>query len=422
MRARKVALQYMRSWLLLDVFVLICDWLADSALGDNLWTVQLRNGSARIRTMGLLRLLRLVRSARPMKRLKERTSSFTFRVAVNVGAVSIACAGLAHVLACAWHAIGFRDTNETTWTEGFAVLSTPVAHRYVIALQWSISLFTGGGEETPGPRNFVERVFAVSVSLFCYLLTAMLVSMLTSSMTHVHILSSQYSKQSAQLRQYLTEHSIPEALAVRICRNAQHAFRRRLSFTSESHVDLLKIISEPLLIDLHYECYSRAFQRHRYFSTLCHKASEFMRKICHGATSMEFAASGSIVFEMAEVPERPQMYFVSDGSLQYSPMTEHPTTVGQGQFLSEGALWTQWMHFGALSALSDCQLVKLHTEEFCQIVHQFRVCASDNILDPGDYAIEFVKRLNTTSVEISDLDMFKMGMVEHTPGRNSRTS
>eukprot|EP00928_Gymnodinium_smaydae_P041080 TRINITY_DN27814_c0_g1_i2.p1 TRINITY_DN27814_c0_g1~~TRINITY_DN27814_c0_g1_i2.p1 ORF type:complete len:579 (-),score=114.96 TRINITY_DN27814_c0_g1_i2:30-1766(-) len=400
MRCGPISRMYLTSWFPLDLFIVLTDWLVDTIWGDNMGYLRLGKATRGVRVLRLFRLVRLVRVVKLVRQASERIRSEKIAIMVDVLVIAFAFMGMAHIIACSWFAVGNRDTQDETWVKAHTLEERPLYLQYFMSLHWSLSQFTGGMDEIR-PYNFLERLFACIAFILAYVAAAIFLGRLTSSMTQMYIISSHQAKQFQQLRRYLAQNAISDALTMRICRNAQHAFQQHQSFTPESNVTLLDIISEPLRIDLHYESYSPVFTVHPFFSEYAKRCPEVMRKICHGATLMAPAACGDTIFDAAEVPPRPQMYFICAGELQYVSLSGTVTKVSHGEWLSEAALWTPWMHMGALTATCECRLVKLFAREFAHIVDQF---VSEEF-DPSAYAAEFVRCLNTSQGEISDLAM-----------------
>merc|ERR1712151_1366884 len=96
------------------------------------------------------------------------------------------------------------------------------------------------------------------------------------------------------------------------------------------------------------------------------------------------------------------MYFVFSGRLRYSKEGDRPKTWALGQWISEGVLWTQWVHFGTMSAKTDCCLVLLDAAHFQSIATRFQT----QEFYPKQYAERFVKKLNGASDRsmVSDLE------------------
>ena len=125
-------------------------------------------------------------------------------------------------------------------------------------------------------------------------------------------------------------------------------------------------------------------------------------------------SSDEIVFCAGEACSK--MYVIISGHAQYnasmqardgSPgasMSHIRRTLHSGQWLSEAALWTGWVHRGELRVVTDCMLVALDASGFARVIsshksaHQYA----------AQYARRFVESLNrglqTDLVEVGQLE------------------
>jgi len=72
-----------------------------------------------------------------------------------------------------------------------------------------------------------------------------------------------------------------------------------------------------------------------------------------------------------------------------------------GNWISEQGLWTRWSHRGILSAVEDSVVFNLDTNVFQEIVNAFEQAS----FDPGQYATDFVDKMNTTEEDVTDLPL-----------------
>merc|ERR1711879_522021 len=87
-------------------------------------------------------------------------------------------------------------------------------------------------------------------------------------------------------------------------------------------------------------------------------------------------------------------------------------------WVCEAALWTNWIHRGQLTAITDCRLYALDCKKFQDIASSFE----HHAFDPKKYAVEFVKDLSACPLsEITDLPFEEERMV-HGHGMIARDS
>jgi len=399
---RKIARNYVLSWFALDVTLVLLDWVEGLIGSDSAGYGRATRAGRTVRTLRMVRLLRLVRMKEILKLITSRIRSERLTVTLDIIKIMTAITSLAHFIACLWYGLGQNAAGKANWVDALDLQSESLEYRYLFALHWSLSQFNGGMDEVKA-QNFEERVFNVSVFLIAWMLAICFVSGLTSEMTRLHILSSHQSRQLSILQRFLNQSRISDALALRVQRNAKHAISEKQRLMPENDVELLRMVSEPLLLELHFEMYMPVLELHPFFSQYVNACPQVMRKVCHQAMSTLLISAGDVVFNAGEMPANPQMYIICTGVLEYIPMKGKVAQVEAEQWLSEAVLWTPWVHRGVLQAKSDGRLCMLDARKFQEIVGQFD--HSNSHFDPKMYAAGYVKYLNkivTRGEEISD--------------------
>merc|ERR1719456_1783589 len=117
----------------------------------------------------------------------------------------------------------------------------------MMSLHWALAQFAGGMDEVT-PDTTHERIFAAIVFMFCFIMAAVIIAQLTSAMTKLEIISSSQAQQLAALKRYLSQNKISKELGLRVQRNALHAAAERARLIPECQVQMLELVSEPLLL------------------------------------------------------------------------------------------------------------------------------------------------------------------------------
>lgn len=348
----------------------------------------------------------------------ERIRSERLAISADIAKIMIVIIGMAHFFACIWYGIGSQgnpgEDNEdpNTWVVAHEINYRSIGYKYFTCLHWALSQFQGGMDEVR-PHNLSERIYAICVLVFAFLMVTAFVSRLTSSMTQLHILASRKSQQFSVLRSFLTQHHISTRLALRIQRNAARAIQELDRSIPEENVELLTIISESLRMYLHYEVFAPMLTQHAFFAQYAEECPHIMRKVCHEATSTVDFSVGDLIFNPGETPAHPKMRLVCTGRLQYISISGHVAILEPGTCIAEAALWTSWMHCGRLTATTHGRLCVLDAKKFQDIVGQF----DHPDFDPRVYATEFLRVLNTLSKdEVSDLP-FESAELDEEAGR-----
>lgn len=403
MRFREVVRRYTRSWLILDVLVVTIDWFEVFAtVHSSLGYARVGKASRIFRILRLIRLMRLIKMGQVVKLLTERIFSEFLIIVFDIVKSLMIIVGVAHLAACVWYGIGAApDPDELSWMNSMPAGFTDrdLSYRYFTVLHWALSQFSGGMSEM-SPTNFWERFYNIMCYLLAFVVAAIFVSSLTSSMTRLIVIGSQQSTQTALLRRYLLQNNISSGLAWRIQRNANFAMSEREKNMHESQIEMLQIVSGPLRVELHFEIYIPVLTRHRFFLRYTEECPQVMRKVCHGAVAHFQVSHGDVVFSFGENPSEPKVYFPKSGELEYMKMDGSTSVVDNKMWVAEAVLWTSWTHRGQLTAMTDCQITVLKAKAFQDIVVEFE----HHMFDPKTYASEFVADLNRCEqTEITDL-------------------
>merc|ERR1712232_74849 len=263
-------------------------------------------------------MLRVIRLQQGVQLIDERIRSDRLMIFADIVKILLVIMGVAHLSACVWYGIGARDLSRT-WITQHLRKSDDLAYRYSLSLHWSLAQFSGGMDEVV-PHNLLERIYAVSTWVLGFMLAAVLASSLTSEITRLQIISNQHAQQLSILRRFLSDNGVSNRLAVRVQRNARHALAQQQRYMQESSVELLKMVSEPLRMELHFEIYSPLLVKHPFFNQYIEECPHVMRKVCHKAIHIEPVYQGDVIFNAGECPNPPKMYFVVSGMLEYFTM------------------------------------------------------------------------------------------------------
>lgn len=421
MKLQAIAYRYAHTWLFLDICLVACDWAEfvisqqsqDSSAGDATGIGRLGKASRIVRILRMIRLLRLARMREVIRLFTFRMTSEKLQIIADIVKCLALIIAVAHLNACLWYGIcNSEQSGPESWITLSGADSKPMGFKYMLALHWSLSQFQGGMDEFRA-HSFVERFFNVVVFLFAFMMAAVCVSALTSSMTRLHLLTSHQSRQISILRRYLIQTGITDKLAFRVQRNALHAISEQQRLMAESKVELLQAISDPLRVELHFEMYGPVLEVHPFFEAYMVACPHVMHHICHKAMSTLLASNGDIIFNVGEIPESPKMYIVCNGHFDYIYGKDESKDLVAKDFLAEAALWTHWMHRGVLRALMDGRLCVMKCKRFQELVRQF----DHPHFDPRNYAIEYVKSLNTRNEEgtlITDLPLGSESIMKDT--------
>uniref|UniRef100_A0A7S1L1E2 Cyclic nucleotide-binding domain-containing protein n=1 Tax=Alexandrium catenella TaxID=2925 RepID=A0A7S1L1E2_ALECA len=381
--------RYLKTWFGLDCLIVSSDWMEVIISSTNI--IGLGKLARGFRLARVVRLLRLVRMQEVLQSVTERIQSDKLAFTLSVTKLMVFILATAHVIACLWWAVGDSGGAGVSWINEKGAYTSELDLQYLLSLHWSLSQFTGGMDEV-APMNTIERFYAVLSWIFGFMGAAVITSIMTSNLTHLHIIGGAQARQMSTLRKYLKQNHISRNLALRMQRSAQHAVTGDLAADS---VELLALVAEPLRVEMNFEMYSAILRNHPLFADWIYEDPQVIRRVCHIAVSTSLLAKGDVIFSKGETPRDPKMYFVIKGLLEYYCRGDS-ATVGERQWVAEGSLWTAWTHRGTLTATTDVKMAVLDSNAFRELVHRFKGKKS---FDPRLYASEFVDHINKVSKE-----------------------
>ncbi|CAK9028362.1 Potassium voltage-gated channel unc-103 (Ether-a-go-go-related gene potassium channel homolog) (ERG homolog) (Eag-related protein homolog) (Ether-a-go-go-related protein homolog) (Uncoordinated protein 103) [Durusdinium trenchii] len=220
MRPTYVARKYLRSWFLVDLTVVVTDWvlLVSSGLDDMEILRVLRLG-------GLLRVLRLLRIFKvadrsSIVRLKEAILNDHNKAVSSVLQLLFVVVMINHYVGCGWFAVGQVEGFDKSWvSEHLTAEAVPVSRgpgenpdqqvlsQYLTSVHWAVTQFTPAAMDVV-PVNPAERMYAIVVIFSGLVMFSSFVSSMTSAMDLINKLNFEQRQKSTALRQYIKENRV----------------------------------------------------------------------------------------------------------------------------------------------------------------------------------------------------------------------
>jgi hypothetical protein len=405
----KIAKAYMRTWFLLDVMLVTVDWIIvalDAVDSEQSMLGLFRVGKVVrvIRMMRVVRLLRLLKLRQYWIHVEERIQSRHVLVTLGIVKVLMMIVVINHFVACLWWLAGNTDAGPgyTTWVSAHEtvkdITKTGITYQYTTSLHWSITQFTPAAMEVFA-TNPLERIVSVVVIVFALVTFSSFVSSITKAMQDLGKLNNEHGEQLVVFQRFLRSRKISTELSVRMRRHLEHRLVGGKTRIEERDVELLKLLSKPLLMELHMEVYTGYLECHPFFE----KFSEFnlmgIRKLCHTAIEEQTLSRHDILFSVGDTASK--VYFVHSGMLSYIPnwfpIAENVYPCGEGQgWLCEACLWTTWTCVGDAEGEERANLFSVDAELFHEVVKSCK----GHILQPVRYAKIFVEYLNSLEEEL----------------------
>jgi len=169
----------------------------------------------------------------------------------------------------------------------------------------------------------------------------------------------------------------------------------------EKDKDKVRKQSMHLVSEIMEEMGSPPLIEHSFFVSLRSKHLNLLNQLCWEALIPMFKSPSKIVFTVGESCST--MYMIVNGRTQYSAQlpasrdapagsagTQVRKVLQSGQWLSEAALWTGWVHRGEMRTLCECFFLGLDAAKFAKVISSHK---SAHAFAAG-YARKFVEGLN----------------------------
>ena len=353
MRPTYVAMKYLRSWFLLDLFVVVTDWILLLSGGlEDMEVLRVLRGRIFLRLLRVLRLVRLIKVAdrSSIIRLKEAILNDHNKAVSSVLQLLFVVVMINHYVGCGWFAVGQVEGFDKSWVSEHLTGEGDqhVLSQYLTSVHWAVTQFTPAAMEVV-PVNSAERMYAIVVIFSGLVMFSSFVSSMTSAMDLINKLNFEQRQKSTALRQYITENRV--SLELLFCiQNYQRSMRAlEPKKLHECDVVLFKNLPEDLLQRLHSEVYGPVIAMHPLFGHLQGKEDSMMLGICHLAMSERSLVIGEELFRYGTPGSK--MYFIVSGTVAYfSGYSEKmPKLVPANQWMCEPVLWCKWEHRGRLT-------------------------------------------------------------------------
>jgi len=409
MNMRKIWAHYLSTWFLIDLIVVVPDWVSTFTSSGQDMSQNLKIFRA-FRALRILRLLRLLKLQRIVNIAYDFISSEYAFIMIGMLRLVVFIIVLNHVIACGWFLAGKMSWEaglERSWlkdTVNGDMLQEQQLYQYTTSLHWSLTQFTPASMEVSA-RNVPERVMSIAVLFFALITFSSFVGSITTSMTALRSMRADTKKQFWMLRRYLNSKKIPYGTKSRVIKFLEFQSAKRQAEVSPDSIEILDLLSVPLQNLLQYELRKHYIEDHPFFAYLQEHMRPIMIRLCSRVLKFNPFAPEDVVFRNGE--ESTAMYVVQSGAVEYhakhGPHRE-PKLLEHGLEgnLSEATLWTSWWHRGQATSRTASFVGIIQPEPFAEIAKGHTVpwnfCRT--------YAAMFVENMNSLSAgEHDDLPL-----------------
>lgn len=394
-----IAKRYTRTWFFLDIAICSCDWASIVILSSPSWR-SLRFARA-TRLLRLTSLARLAKVFHVISQLldellpDELLTSITFlRCFVNTLVI-------AHFASCIWFFIGRAAPSDTgnRWTDQTplddepAFIDSSQLYQYSTCLHWAVSSITLGGYVPAEPHSTIERIYSAICLTLGLLFGGALISILSTTMLETQMAKRENNIKLKRLRRYMKDYKVDRSIAVRVYGQLADRLATKEKLREEQ-VTGLQHLSWKLRSELSFGLFKPQIKRHSLFKLMAEMNQPFMQRFCRMCMSFTFRRRQDDLCVAGRSADTCWIFVA--GSLVYtqepdtSPLTHAQVyEIEKGQWISEAALWSNWIHVGTASALLNSELVEIRVQDMWEYMQM----AMPVVELAKDYGRKFHKRI-----------------------------
>jgi len=409
LRPSAVANRFLRTWFVLDIFVVLVDWTTAECQMNTIFSAAATTRAVLCTIRISVRLLRTMRFfGGVMDRISSELVYAILRTVQLLGSIVL----LSHFMACAWYFIGnvYGKDFPNSWVadlEGHRSQVPSLAFRYTTAMHWSLSQFTLSSSDV-APQNALETTFASVMLVLAVVMFSLLLGTMVTATTRLRQLAEQTSTQRRFVQRYLDERGISMDLGTKVCSFLKsHGYKSHPPSKCLREIDVtaFKALPESIQRELRCEVHGPQLLRHPLLSNIKDGDQETLQKICAHAMDEVYLVPGNTLFTRDQTAY--WMFVLTKGTAIYTSGAKglNQLRVDPHHFLAEAALWMSWTYKGKLKATDTCDFAALRSEGLQEAVISSRsqgLCRR--------YAQHFAQAMHDRYEEGRELDDLWIGM------------
>merc|ERR1719265_1776684 len=406
------------TWFVVNVVLLMFEWFVLLINSDEWkwWIITAR-------TMRFSRFLRREMGRAVLHFDDHLPAACPFSAELMLDALRIAffAAVGVHWVACVWFWVG--RVNDAEWQLEITAGNANAADAYIQSVYMALGLLLHGRGQARFETT-VECAFAFISGVTGLLFTCFLVAKATSSFMT-------FDKSSARrLRMvgdsFILSRRIPPGMSARM-QQSLRAYGGVVMRRFQDEERLMQQFPESLRRELLAQVRQRVMVRMQFFADLSRFGFGIMHAVTADAMTQKLHLKGETVFSRGFHGQC--MYFVDIGNLEYiykpgahKDDPDEPSAndtrckLWRKDWISEPALWIDWVHRGECNVPRDSVLLELSSDRFCAVISE-----SESLWHAVKYAKHFVAQFcQVAPEERTDMARFSVSLLDLTNASEHR--
>jgi len=361
---KKIALHYLKGWLIFDVISTFTPDLFLTATRDFPFVYRFLDMRL-VRFCKVLRLVRLVKFNKIFFMLEDISSNqfiascFLFFRLIFILFIS------AHWVACGWITMSIYRTSEPdNWIAASEVIDESRPVIYVSAMYWSLTTMVSVGYGDIKPKNTAEIYFAlISVVIATFILQYLLGS-ITAFIIEQSESESQFREACLALNNFMKSKDFSDALRGKVKRYLEFVWERTKNCTLEGSV-VLPFLSKPLRNEIFSRTRGVVFKSLGVFETIFYRQVTILSELL----KQQIYAPEDIVFTEGEMSS--SLYFIQAGVVDVYHMSSNSSyrRLSDNEHFGEVSFFSKMPRTASVKCLCFTELFALERrvmEEVCE--------------------------------------------------------
>lgn len=395
MKRKRILITYARTWLPLDLPVVLVDWILLFMPTSGLSTLSY---VARIVRMArLLRVIKLIPKVWDF--VGQINSENIYSLAQLLWYICLIIL-FNHYIACGLYGTWPWIGEGITFADG-----------YLKSLHWALAHSCLGNMDVE-PQSIFERLWTCIVLVLSMIIFSTFLSSITNTIAHLRTLRQERLRQEQMVRAFFADNNISRELAAQVWNFIWRSQRREKARTRESEVQFFRNLPIQIRVEIKLETFLPFLVHHPLFCRLNETAPEMIVTLCDRGVEQTVLHAQQALSWPGPGGEVSRMIFVAGGSIVYMPFYDPSNSfeVHRNHWACEETLWSSSAQLTGpfLGGRQGSDLMLIVPEQFREISRSFT--SSHPLL--VTYAAVFIERFNTACLDEEYTNLLFNGVFE----------
>lgn len=366
--SKEIFLQYLKSWMILDIFTSLPFSLLMSSEYSN--ASRLSRLPKLYRMIKIAKLLRVMKLMRNKNKLLKCLECFS-KVSVGVERLLyffLVFVLIVHLISCLWFFIGRVSSDYENWIVKYKIQDSEIGSQYLASFYWTITTLTTVGYGDILPANSIERFFCIFVMLGGVFFYSYTIGTITSVIGQIEKRKSKLQSKILVLQDIAKKYSLTQNFYKRIKSDLEYD----QSKISKERNNMIASLPKKLATKLNYIMNSRFITNNEYFKD---RPTEFVTLMLRHLRPLRINPK-EVVYKKGDYSD--EMFFIKSGDLAYFETYRNKDVsfldVTEGNYFGDTDIFFSELREFSIKAVKSSEMLTLYRDDFFNhILHNFEL-------------------------------------------------